>query len=205
MWTGKVARRNFHWTSRCPSSNMITIANFGIPMLSIQMPVMLIALLPVIWLEGWSVRSRLDLTARQALGGVAAANLVSTLIGIPVAWFVLMAVQQLAGPGFQGAMRYYGTDRNSPLWAAVDLLTQFAWIRPRKEDTFWMVPAASALLLVPSYLVSVWVERPLCRRWWKQLDPALVRPAVTHANRLSYAALFGFTCLWLGWGILRHG
>jgi hypothetical protein len=183
---------------------MIIIANFGLPLLLFQLPAMLMALVPIIYLEVWAVRSRLNLSRRHTFGAVTTANLVSTLIGIPVAWFILMVLQQMSGPGMKSFIKYFHNDQNSPLWAAFSLLTGFTWISPRPENRYWMVPIAAALMLLPSYLASVWLERPICRRWWSHLDPALVSQAVTHANRLSYAALFFFTCVWLVWGVLRH-
>jgi hypothetical protein len=139
-------------------------------------------------------------------GIVAAANLYSTLIGIPVAWCVILFVQIQLDPnlGLGEIPGYFHADRNSPIWACYEVLIHFAWLSGHKANLYWMVPLASALLLIPSYFVSVWLEGRVCRHAWRQIEPGVVSAAVTHVNRLSYAALFLCACGWLGWKLLTH-
>ena len=59
------------------------LANVGIPMLFGEWWPMTLALLPVIAIETFVVRGSVQLPLGRALGGVAAANAVSTLIGVP--------------------------------------------------------------------------------------------------------------------------
>lgn len=184
---------------------MMFLANMGVPMIAIQMPAMLWAFVPIVMLESLLVRDRLSLRPFKVFSIVAAANLYSTLIGIPVAWFVITYVQTLnVEAGLGRVPAHFHADPNSPLWACYEVLISFGWLHGHKTNLYWMVPLASALLLIPSYFVSVWLEGRVCRRAWRQIEPRVVAAAVTHANRVSYAALFFFACVWLGWRLLSH-
>jgi hypothetical protein len=57
-----------------------------------------------------------------------------------------------------------------------------------------MVPAAVSVLLVPSFFVSVLLERLVCKRVWKNFDPKQVNRGVFAANLVSYALLFLLAC-----------
>jgi hypothetical protein len=183
---------------------MIVLANMGVPMLFIQMPAMFFALVPVIVIEALFVRSRLALPRREAFATVTAANLLSTIVGIPIAWFIMVVSQLSLETTFRRLATHFHGDLHSPLWRTYEMLTTFAWLDPDEANLYWMVPIASALLLIPSYFASVWLERPVCRSSWRHIAPATVSAVVTRANRLSYAALFLFACVWLGWELLTH-
>jgi hypothetical protein len=183
---------------------MIVLANMGVPMLFIQMPAMLFALAPVICIEAIFARSRLSLSRREAFTAVTVANLLSTIIGFPIAWVLLVVGQVNLETTFRRLPAHFHGDLESPLWRTYEMLTTFAWLNPDETNLYWMIPIASALLLIPSYFASVWLERPVCRSLWKHIAPAAVSSVVTRANQLSYAALFLFACLWLGWELLTH-
>jgi hypothetical protein len=181
----------------------LILANMGVPMLFVQMPAMAAALVPIIAIEALFIRPRLAISYREALTGTSIANVVSTIIGIPVAWFVLVVPEMC----FESRI-YKFTDRlhefSSPLSMTFEMLATFPWLAPDEARLYWMVPVASALLLLPSYFASIWLERPICRRAWRHVDSSATRRAVTHANQLSYAALFVLACGWLGYSILTH-
>jgi hypothetical protein len=180
------------------------LADMGVPMLFLQMPAMLAALLPIIIIEALFVRSRLSLSYREAFVGISIANVVSTLFGIPVAWFILVVPEMFFESHLNNLYQHLHNDPNSPIWNAFAILATFPWLDPDESRLYWMVPVASTLLLVPSYFASVWLERPICRRLWRQTDAFAASRAVTNANRLSYAALFVLACCWLGYSIQTH-
>ena len=175
----------------------------GVPMLFVQMPAMVAALVPIITIEALFVRPRLAISYGEAFAGASVANIVSTIFGIPVAWLILVVPEML----FESRI-YKFADRlhefSSPLSMTFQMLTTFPWLDPDETRLYWTVPVASALLLVPSYFASIWLERPICRRVWRHVDSSTTWRAVTHANQLSYAALFVLACGWLGYSILTH-
>jgi hypothetical protein len=157
------------------------------------------ALVPITAIEALFLRPRLAISYGEAFAGTSVANVVSTIVGIPVAWFILVVPELL----FESRI-YRLADRihefSSPLSITFQMLTTFPWLDPDETRLYWTVPVASALLLIPSYFASIWLERPICRH----VDSSIVRRAVTEANQLSYAALFVVACGWLGYSILTH-
>ncbi len=49
---------------------------------------------------------------------------------------------------------------------------------------------------LPSFFLSVYLERRSCARTWKTADPALVKRGVLAVNLTSYALLFLLACGW---------
>src|SRR5438094_902125 len=94
------------------------LADIGVPMIFVQWPLMICALLPVIVIEALVVRKRLALSYRRAFAGAAQANVVSTLAGVPLAWglmfFSKLHAQRLAydsPPQFAGRGDHAGSLR----------------------------------------------------------------------------------------------
>jgi hypothetical protein len=53
-----------------------------------------------------------------------------------------------------------------------------------------MIPLAAGCLLVPSFFISVWIERRICLRYWRHLEAQSVNLHVRRANLVSYTCLF---------------
>ncbi len=68
-------------------------------MLFVTWPGMLLALIPIVGIEAWIMRPRLTLTPGKALRLSAIANLVSTVVGIPLTWVVLVGLELLSTDG----------------------------------------------------------------------------------------------------------
>ena len=173
---------------------MTMFADVGIPMIFIQWPLMFFALIPVIGVEGILVRRWVSLSREQAFSGITVANVVSTLIGVPVAWLAMLAVQYAVLLPVDMAAERWHWQLDSPLFEVVGFALSVAWIAP--FEAYWTVPAAAALLLFPSFYVSVWIERRVCLRSWPTADKAAVRRGVYLANVGSYGLLFLLGCGW---------
>ena len=65
----------------------------GIPMIVVTLPAMVMLLVPVIVIEGLLCKRWLGLTTLQAIKSNAVSNLASTIIGVPVAWAIMLAVE----------------------------------------------------------------------------------------------------------------
>jgi hypothetical protein len=164
----------------------VLYANIGVPMVCESVPLMLLALLPIALVEAIVFRIILEMDFRQAWHGAWRANLWSTLVGIPAAWFMLVVIQMALGGG-----RAWGMDTPQQRLTAVTL--QAAWLIPYSGHLRWMIPAASLVLLTPFWLASVIVEYRFLRDdWAKRYSPRRLFGAVVLANLLSYALLAGY-------------
>jgi hypothetical protein len=175
------------------------LADIGIPMIFIQWPLMLGALIPVIIVEALLIRRWIPLSYRDAFIGVTKANLLSTLAGFPLAWLAMFAVEMgIMLPLGLAADKWHWHFLDSPFFQIVGFPLSVAWLGPAGDEAYWLVPLAAALLLIPSFYVSVWLERFICRRAWPSSDAAAVRLGVYRANLASYVVLFILACGWAG-------
>jgi hypothetical protein len=117
-------------------------ADAGVPMLFLVMPVFGLSLVPIVLIEAVYLRQRIGISFRSANVTSLAANATSTIVGIPITWLVLVALQLITGGG--GA---YGLNSWSRKVAAVTW--QAPWLIPYEHDLYWMIPVAGTVLLVP--------------------------------------------------------
>jgi len=167
-------------------------------MLFVTLPMLLLGLVPVILVETFVLSRRLRLAYSSLLAPATVANVVSTLLGIPVTWVLLVALQAWSGGG-----RAYGLQTLQQKFLAVTW--QAPWLIPYESDLNWMVPAASLVLLVPFFIASYLIEAPIMRRMIKAAERRLVRNAAFWANLASYCFLALCGLVWLAWGISRPG
>jgi hypothetical protein len=159
------------------------VANIGIPMVCVTVPLMLLALLPIALVEAITFRSLLNVNLSRAWRGALRANLWSTLLGIPVVWLLMVILQVSIG-----GERAWGIETPQKRFDAVTL--QAPWLIPYRGQDGWMVPAASLVLLTPFYLASVFVEYLVLRTYWAKESPrGRLLGGVALANLLSYLLL----------------
>jgi hypothetical protein len=159
-------------------------ANIGIPMLALIWPVQWLLLIPVVLIEAHLAVRDLGLTRKRALGSVLAGNLVSTVVGIPVVWFLLALLGLFV---FRLAFAWLD-------WSCVD--GSFWWMLPFQAAwlgglcaTRWELFVAFLVLLLP----FAWISHALEWRLVARLNPALphdrVRRWSLRAHRWSYGML----------------
>lgn len=130
---------------------MMILFNMGLPMIVPVMYLMTVALIPIVLIEAGYLAKRLAVSFRYTIGPVVFGNLVSTLVGIPASWFILLIVQFATG-GASG----YGA---SGFWRKFFSFTlQAPWLLPIGENESWIFPAALLFLLVPFFLATWLVE-----------------------------------------------
>jgi len=157
-------------------------ANAGVPMLVLLWPVFVVSLIPVVFLESYVVQRMLAIRFRKAIGPIAVANLVSTLVGIPMTWGVALAIQIASGSdGF--------VDLSTTASKASAFVRQFAWLPPYDKDLAWMIPAASVLLLLLFFATSCLIEIALVSGVLRKVAGKPARFAVLVANVVSYLLL----------------
>ncbi|MBI4805438.1 MAG: hypothetical protein HY795_09400 [Desulfovibrio sp.] len=166
-------------------------ANSGVPMIFLTWPGMVLALIPVILLEMVVIRKRLDLPRETAFKVSAWANIATTFAGIPITWILLVALEMVTGGG-----QAYGID--TPFKKFLAVTWQGAWMIPYEanKNLYWMVPAATMWLLVPSFFVSWWLEYKVAAKLLPDAGRQQLKSTMFRANLLSY---FYLEMIVLGW------
>jgi hypothetical protein len=184
-------------------------ADMGLPMIVLTWPAMAMLLLPVIVIEGLLCKKWLGLPTWQAIKTNAISNLASTIIGIPVAWAAMLAIEfgTMGLVGESSALQ----DWHSPIANVIFFLFSSAWLNPDLGESAWVIPAATLVLLIPFFFASYWIEYLVVRRMVGMPDgepPNLayprVRAAVRNANLVTYVAMFVATSVWLAILLRRH-
>lgn len=155
-------------------------ADMEIPMLALAWPAFWIALVPVILTEAFICVRELGLGWTRALKVSTAANLMSTFVGIPVAWIMLVGIEILVGISANALAMGHAWD-----YALFPLM--LAWLNPTKN--VWIIYAAFALLAIPFCVVSIWIERLVAIRMLPELQRDKVHAWVKRANIWSYVLL----------------
>lgn len=173
---------------------MIVIANIGAPMIFIHLPMLVVILAPIILVETLIAVRRIGLGWKRTLAGVSLANAVSTFVGVPLAWGVMVLFELVTAGG--GALGL-----ESPLQKIASVTLQAAWLIPYEDEFYWMIPAATAVLLVPYFLASFYIERFACLRLWHDAPRGKVTSTVLMANAVTYGMMFLGAVIWLLAGI----
>lgn len=157
-------------------------ADAGVPMLVLIWPASWVLFIPIVALESWIAGKILGIPPRRSFFAAATANAVSTLVGIPLVW-VLLVLGELV---LSGGGRAFGIDS---FWRRVFAVTvQAAWLIPYDSELHWMIPTAAMVLLVPFFFASVFVERLVFHRFVSS-QPDLARRWSWLANAASYGLL----------------
>ena len=174
-----------------------TLADAGIPMFMLQVPAMALALIPVVAIEAVAARLFFGLTARDAFTGTAIANAISTVVGVPIACFALFFVAAATEGG-----TIVGYDA---LWKRVlGTIISMVWLGPDEKNSYWMVPVAATAFLIPTFLLSVLIERWVLRFRWRAMEPHSVTRAAWLLNSMSYAFLFMLGLAWIAYALITH-
>jgi len=158
---------------------------------------MLVALVPVIFLEAAVFERQLHVGYRQVAGRVAIANAISTVVGIPLTWFLTVVLQMITGGGSAYGLSTWWTTLLAVTW-------QSPWLLPYTDEFYWMVPTAALVGLIPAFFASVFIEGHILKRSFKTTDAATIWKLTWRANRLSYLLLAGVSVavIWLAQSVM---
>jgi hypothetical protein len=159
------------------------LADVGIPMLVFVWPASWLLLIPVIGVEAICARKIMLASWKDSLKVSAVANAVSTLLGIPLTWAALV---------FVFAIFAFLADKILPDQATmiVALPLYSTWLPPVRNSLGWLVPAAAAILCIPFFFTSVWLERKIARRMLRDVSADTIRLWSWRANQWTYAPIF---------------
>jgi len=133
------------------------LANLGIPMLAVQMPLLLGALPAVVFIESYLLRHWYGMDGFRAVKLATIANLLSTVLGFPIMWFLLFLIQGLSS-------NFLPFPKTEPWQSIFAVTAQSAWLEHARHREYWMVPTACLVLLVPAFFMTVFVESFVYRR-----------------------------------------
>ncbi|MBY0369714.1 hypothetical protein K2X33_03445 [bacterium] len=160
----------------------VASANAGVPMIFLGLPFALIALIPICAIEVFYFQKTWKFPAKKLAMPVVVANLVSTLIGYPLSWLMLLGLQLAVGGGSAWGL--------NTVWNKIAAFTlQAAWLIPYEGDLGWLIPAAGLVGLIPAYFLTVWFEYGVYRRFPFLAQQPNLKAKTWRANTLSYSLL----------------
>lgn len=181
----------------------VALANAGLPMLLVVWPLSICAILPVIALESWVINRTLNVGWRTAIIQMTKANVLSTLVGIPLAWIASVALDY--------SLSYFVVEViGSPFYPPRSLgdlgrtILSAPWLGGFSTGGHWRIPVATIALLVPCFFASFWSEAWYVARILSPTAPKEARRAVWNANLLSYIMLLTASITWLLAGVVSH-
>jgi hypothetical protein len=167
-------------------------ADAGVPMLMLLWPCAWVALLAIIPIEALIANKTFHSGLVESLKISAAANLVSTLAGIPLAW-CFMCVVELATLQLGTSSFMHNWISTNGFWQRICSVTILgAWLPPWEGNMHWMEPIAGIFLCIPCFLVSVWSENLVARRYVPDVDRPAVLKWAWRANLFTYALMMMF-------------
>jgi hypothetical protein len=160
-----------------------TWANAGYPMILAIWPTAFSLLLPIVLIEALAARRVFKGSFLQGLKLSAAANLASTILGIPLTWYLLALVENRLLSWFPPS--------TSESTSILSVTIGSPWLMPMdlERDLPWMVPAAGLSLCVPFFFVSVVIEGLAARLILRSSPPRNAWRWAWIANSLSYLLL----------------
>ena len=162
--------------------------DMGLPMIIPTGFLMVVTLVPIVFIEAHIVGTALQLDFKKVLAPVTIANLVSTLIGIPVTWFLLALLEI-------GSVIILGTIEKRIVSADLFALTLGApWVYPGHDNENLIILGAMLFLLIPYGLASWAIEYYvvkiiLAKKQSVRSSPDQIKFAVSKANLISYCIL----------------
>jgi len=153
-------------------------ANAGIPMLALAWPLQWLSLIPIVLLECAVSQKSLQVPFRQLIWPFGKANIISTLVGIPIAWCIM-----LIPLFFSGWLYHIYSLESMPIWL---FPLTVAWLG---GDSAWEVYFAFVVLAVPFCLISIFIEKRVLYWSLPAQDRSVIHAVAVRANVLSYAML----------------
>ena len=151
-------------------------------MLALHLPAMLILLAPICIIEYFVASRALTMPRRWVANGVLWANLATTLLGIPLTWAAMLGLE-LATTG----AKPQDVDTLPGLLSTIFL--QASWLDLPKPGYEWTISAATMVLLVPYFFVSVLFERLVLRYLWDGPPRSMIDRICWKANSITYGVL----------------
>jgi len=157
-------------------------ANAGIPMIMMEYPILILALLPVIIIESISISNILNIEHSKTIKPIIVANLVSTLLGYPLTWGLRFLFLLLLESKLHSKLVFI-------------LLISFgpAWIGSSKDK---FLPVYIMLAMIPAFLFSVFIEYFILKRFFKNINKDKILKSTWIINIYSYGFIIFGLLIW---------
>jgi hypothetical protein len=130
---------------------MYLSADVGLPMIFVTFPLMLLALVPVILVEVWVAKPKLQGTFGKPAWAIGVANVVSTIFGVPLAWAVMLGLELLADKLDDRLLNH----AQGPVLVVAEVILGPAWIGPPDNSHDWIVTLCGNASSDPNILCVV--------------------------------------------------
>lgn len=154
-------------------------ANTGIPVLVLAWPIQWLILLPVVGIEAVLLARALSMSIRQTLFPTLKANVLSTLVGMPMAGVSMLLLEWCVLA--LNSMQWWPSALQTRLFHIVSLL----WLGSGHTLAY----VAFLMFLMPFCWISVLIERAYLRSFFQTITKEALSKAVTKGNIASYGML----------------
>ncbi len=158
------------------------LANMGIPMLAIAWPALWLSFVPVVLIEACFLKRMIGVTFGNATKAMLYANMVSTLVGVPLVWGMLLAIEFAIGSTLLSG------ELTSKASIVAMTIIGAPWIGGGGETSL-DVAVAFAILAVWFCLASILVEHRVLRRRFEGFAYNAILRCVAIANVTTYAVI----------------
>jgi hypothetical protein len=166
----------------------VILANAGLPMLAVFIPVFAWAIIPVVLIEGVVFRQAMSTSWNRSFANSMIANIISTVAGVPLSWILLVVAQISIGGG--GGFLPVGS--RSEMTHV--LFGQVAWYPPYPLEVLaWLVPRAMLLLILFFFMISTLIEFIVIRKRQQKLQALVILKGVVIANVTTYGLILGWS------------
>jgi hypothetical protein len=187
----------------CLSLPNYAYANTGIPIIAIIFPLSWILLIPIIVIE-WFVMMKYYPFLRKShvLYVSIITNITSTLVGIPLAWGLMLLIELI----FLPLETFFPSNLNKFWQYFLNVTLGSAWLMPYEDQLYWMIPTALIILLIPCFIISCWLESFVASKILKGAENniSLSKLAVYRANLASYLFLLFSTIIFLCYNLMHQ-
>ena len=167
------------------------LANAGVPMIVLHIPMMVVMLLPVVLIESLVLRWLIKQPFTTVSSNTLIANIASTFPGWVIAWILMVIVEIMAGGDkyIEGMPNW-----DYPLATLMYYIKTAAWILPIEsaDGLSHAMLAATFVLLLPYFLISVAIEWGVMK--WnftrKGIELEKLWWPIVYANIASYMLLY---------------
>lgn len=166
----------------------IVSANVGIPVIGLSLPLMIVTLIPIIIIEAILIRAFLNVTSKRATAASVFANVVSTFIGMPLAWGLLYVFEIIVLSGLLSGC-VGGPDASWFGRYILPSLIQTAWLCPDEPALPILIPIAVIIIFIVAFFFSVFFEYQVVKRFMKTKPASLVKQVVWRMNFYTYFLL----------------
>lgn len=149
-------------------------ANAGLPMIFAITPIMVCALVPIVIVEALIYAKALGVTVTSAIASSTRANLITTLVGVPMTWGILLIIQMQTS-----SLANYKLDNLLDITLMITL--QSVWVTDTPNNQ-WFMPASALFLLVIFCITSWKIEYWIIKKYYTNIATHKINKSCLKAN-----------------------